>query len=530
MCSAADPTLGRHLARRLVQIGITDVFSVPGDFNLTLLDHLIAEPRLNVIGCCNELNAGYAADGYARSRGVSACVVTFTVGGLSVINAISGAYSRNLPVICIVGGPNSNDYGTNRILHHTIGVPDFSQELRCFQAVTAFQAVVNHLEDAHELIDRAISTALKQSKPVYISLSCNLPAIPHSSFLGEDPVPFSLIPKQSNQIGLEAAVEAAAELLNAAAKPVMIGGPEIRLANARKVFVEMSDSCGYAIGVVPSGKGLVPEDHPKFVTTGSEIVQSGADAYLFVGVPVYNDLVVSNREKAVIVQPERVAIGNGPAFGCIVMEEFLKALTPKLTPNSAAHDEYLNSSNPEPEDHGSDDQSQDHVKAKVFFKHVEKMLSSGTALITETGQWWRFTQKLKLPNGCEYEYGSSMGWTVGASLGYAQAAMETRVIACVEDRKFQETVQDVSTMMRCGQKSIIFVMVMVDEKSKYCKRWDYTGIVDAIHNGEGKCWTKKVNCEAELVEAIEIASGEKKDCLCFIEVKVEADQASEPAE
>lgn len=134
-------TLGSHLARRLVEIGARDVFSVPGDFNLTLLDHLIAEPELNLIGCCNELNAGYAADGYARARGVGACVVTFTVGGLSVLNAIAGAYSENLPVICIVGGPNSNDYGTNRILHHTIGLPDFTQELRCFQSITCTQVI-----------------------------------------------------------------------------------------------------------------------------------------------------------------------------------------------------------------------------------------------------------------------------------------------------------------------------------------------------------------------------------------------------
>jgi pyruvate decarboxylase len=137
--SASSGTLGRHLARRLVEIGVKDVFSVPGDFNLMLLDHLIAEPELNLVGCCNELNAGYAADGYARAKGVGACVVTFTVGGLSVLNAIAGAYSENLPVICIVGGPNSNDYGTNRILHHTIGLPDFTQELRCFQTVTCSQ-------------------------------------------------------------------------------------------------------------------------------------------------------------------------------------------------------------------------------------------------------------------------------------------------------------------------------------------------------------------------------------------------------
>lgn len=133
--------LGRHIARRLVEIGVTDIFTVPGDFHLILLDHLIAEPSLNNIGCCNEINAGYAADGYARCRGVGACVVTFTVGGLSVINAIAGSYSENLPIICLVGGPNSNDFGTNRILHHTIGIPDFSQEFICFEQVTCFQAI-----------------------------------------------------------------------------------------------------------------------------------------------------------------------------------------------------------------------------------------------------------------------------------------------------------------------------------------------------------------------------------------------------
>ncbi|KAM0889033.1 hypothetical protein ACQ4PT_027964 [Festuca glaucescens] len=91
--TSAEATMGRHLARRLVQVGVSDVFAVPGDFNLTLLDHLIAEPGLRLIGCCNELNAGYAADGYARAKGVGACAVTFTVGGLSVLNAIAGAYS-----------------------------------------------------------------------------------------------------------------------------------------------------------------------------------------------------------------------------------------------------------------------------------------------------------------------------------------------------------------------------------------------------------------------------------------------------
>ncbi|KAJ6913317.1 pyruvate decarboxylase 2-like [Populus alba x Populus x berolinensis] len=544
----SQSTLGRHLARRLVQIGVTDVFSVPGDFNLTLLDHLIAEPGLNLIGCCNELNAGYAADGYARSRGVGACVVTFTVGGLSVLNAIAGANSENLPVICIVGGPNSNDYGTNRILHHTIGLPDFSQELRCFQTVTCYQAVVNNLEDAHEQIDTAISTALKENKPVYISVSCNLSAIPHPSF-SREPVPFSLSPKMSNELGLEAAVEAAAEFLNKAVKPVLVGGPKLRPAHASEAFVELADACGYALAIMPSAKGLVPEHHPRFVGTYwgavssafcAEIVES-SDAYLFAG-PIFNDYssvgysLLLKKEKAIIVQPDRVMIANGPAFGCVLMKDFFVALAKKIKPNTTAYDNYRRIFVPEGEPLRN--APQEPLRVNVLFQHIQKMLSSGTAVIAETGDSWFNCQKLKLPRGCGYEFQmqyGSIGWSVGATLGYAQAVPEKRVIACIGDGSFQVTAQDVSTMLRCRQKTIIFLInnggytievEIHDGPYNVIKNWNYTSLVDAIHNGEGKCWTAKVFCEEELVEAIETATGPEKDSLCFIEVIVHKDDTS----
>ncbi|XP_072968643.1 pyruvate decarboxylase 1 [Typha angustifolia] len=545
---AGAGTLGRHLARRLVQIGIRDVFSVPGDFNLTLLDHLLAEPGLNLVGCCNELNAGYAADGYARSAGVGACVVTFTVGGLSVINAIAGSYSENLPIICIVGGPNSNDYGTNRILHHTIGLPDFSQELRCFQTITCFQAVVNHLDDAHELIDTAISTALKESKPVYISIGCNLPGIPHPTF-ANDPVPYFLAPKVSNQMGLEAAVEAAAEFLNKAVKPVLVGGPKLRVAKAQKAFTELADVTGYPVAIMPSAKGLVPEQHPQFIGTYwgavstnfcGEIVES-ADTYVFAG-PIFNDYssvgysLLIKKEKAVIVQPNRVTIGNGPSFGWVFMADFLAALVSKLKKNTTALENYrrifvppsvpLKRENNEP------------LRVNILFKHIQAMLSGETAVIAETGDSWFNCQKLRLPENCGYEFQmqyGSIGWSVGATLGYAQAAKNKRVIACIGDGSFQVTAQDISTMIRCGQRSIIFLInnggytievEIHDGPYNVIKNWNYTGIVDAIHNGDGRCWTAKVRTEEELVDAIATATGEQKDSLCFIEVIVHKDDTS----
>ncbi|KAF3435069.1 hypothetical protein FNV43_RR22156 [Rhamnella rubrinervis] len=545
---STSSTLGNHIARRLLEIGVTDVFSVPGDFNLTLLDHLIAEPGLNVIGCCNEINAGYGADGYARSRGVGACVVTFTVGGLSIINAIAGAYSENLPIICIVGGPNSNDYGTNRILHHTIGLSDFSQEFRCFQAITCHQAIVNNLEDACEQIDTAISTAMQESKPVYISISCNLPGIPYPSFLHE-PIPFLLTPKLSNQMGLEIAVEATAEFLNKAVKPVMVGGPKLRVAKASEAFIGLANACGYPIAVMPSAKGLVPEHHQRFIGTYwgavstpfcAEIVES-ADAYLFAG-PIFNDYssvgysLLLKKEKAVIVQPHGVIIGNGRTFGCILMKDFFQALAKRLRSNTNAYENYYRIYVPAGVPLKSE--PKDALRVNILFKHIQNMLSSNTSVIAETGDSWFNCQKLKLPEGCGYEFQmqyGSIGWSVGATLGYAQAAPHKRVIACIGDGSFQMTAQEVSTMLQCGQKSIIFLInnggytievEIHDGPYNVIKNWNYTALVDAIHNGEGKCWTAKVTCEEELVAAVETATGEKMDCLCFIEVIVHKDDTS----
>jgi pyruvate decarboxylase len=75
---------GEYLGRRPEQGGIRHYFTVPGDFNLVLFDQLLKNPRLQLIGYCDELNAGYAAEGYARSNGVGAFVVTYSVGGLSL--------------------------------------------------------------------------------------------------------------------------------------------------------------------------------------------------------------------------------------------------------------------------------------------------------------------------------------------------------------------------------------------------------------------------------------------------------------
>lgn len=212
-------------------------------------------------------------------------------------------------------------------------------------------------------------------------------------------------------MGLEAAVEAAAEFLNKAVKPVLVGGPKLRVAKACEAFVELADASGYALSVMPSGKGLVPEDHPHFIGTYwgavstsfcAEIVES-ADAYLFAG-PIFNDYssvgysLLLKKEKAIIVQPERVVIGNGPEFGCILMKDFFRALAKRIKPNTASYDNYRRIF--VPEGHPLKSQPKEPLRVNILFQHIQNMLSSESAVIAETGDSWFNCQKLKLPRGC----------------------------------------------------------------------------------------------------------------------------------
>jgi len=448
-------SLGQHLATRLSQIGIGEFFGVPGDYNLAFLDELLKEKDLQPIWCCNELNAGYAADGAARVRGVGCLVVTFTVGGLSAINAVAGAFAENIPVICITGGPNSNDYVGSKTIHHTTGEDgNFMQELECLKQVTCEQVVIKSLDTAHELIDRAIAAALRNSKPVYISVACNLAGLHHPSF-AKAPVPYALSPKLSNEASLEAAVDATAKFLNSKTKPVLVAGPLLQQRNSGggsssngssysiSAFMELVEASGFPFAFQPAAKGLLPEDHPACMGTYwgtvsspacQEVVES-ADAYIFVG-SFMNDyasaggtLAVSE-SKMVKVDPYRVSVAGGKGgnvFGCVKMEDILLKLAKKIQKNSHALEIYNRMVVPLPSIPSPPPGSP--LPTKILYKHIqEQLLTSNTILLAETGDAVFHCQSLQLPRGCQYQWSQqygSIGWSVGATLGLSVACRDS---------------------------------------------------------------------------------------------------------
>src|SRR5215469_13968798 len=133
-------TVADYLLTRLSQAGVISVFGVPGDYNFPILDAIAARPALAWQGMATEQGAGYAADSYARLRGLGAVVTTFGVGELSAINAIAGAYAESVPVVHIVGTPALTARNAGVTLHHNLPGADFGHYARMAAEVTEAQA------------------------------------------------------------------------------------------------------------------------------------------------------------------------------------------------------------------------------------------------------------------------------------------------------------------------------------------------------------------------------------------------------
>lgn len=535
-------TVGSYLATRLQQIGLKDYFAIPGDFNLTLLDEMLLNKNLRMINCCNELNAGYAADGYARAKGCAALVLTYSVGGLSAVNAVAGAYAEDLPVIVVSGGPNTLTSIHQPILHHTLGLRDYTYVRDIFARITVNSVIINDPLEAPMQIDHAIRTALKMRKPVYLEIACNI-----SNSKVSPPQGCSLFPEdRSDPVMLKEAVEHVAQFLNRAVKPVVVAGGKLRAWKGCDSLEAFAKKSRYAVACLPDAKGFFPEDHPNFVGIywGSvsspgcgELVES-SDAYLFLG-PRFTDYTtvgftaLINPKKLVLAMPTFVQV-EGKTYDHVYLPDLIRGLTERLTPNDAALSIYRRIQGKAEYPLAGD--LKGPLTTRRLFANIQGLLDEHTNVVAETGDSWFNGLGLSLPKGAVYEsqmqYGS-IGWSVGALLGTAAANPKRRTIGLIGDGSFQMTAQEISTLIRYNIPAIVFLInnasytieVQIhDGPYNVIQNWHYAKLMDVFNRDEQNGVGFVVKNEKELVDAIAKAKAHKG--LSFIEVIIDKDDCN----
>ena len=159
-----SPSVVTYVLDRLADLGIGHVFGVPGDYSFPLNDAVEVHPRLQWVPSANELNAAYAADGYARRRGAGIVCTTYGVGELSALNGVMGAMAERVPVFHLVGTPSVRIVRQGLICHHTLGDTRYER----FEAISAAAGCVSARltpENVVVELERVIDKALEDSRP-----------------------------------------------------------------------------------------------------------------------------------------------------------------------------------------------------------------------------------------------------------------------------------------------------------------------------------------------------------------------------
>lgn len=517
-----------YLVQELNKLGITDFFGLPGDYNFNILYSIEDNPNTNWVGCTNELNAGYAADGYARVKGYGALVTTAGVGELSAINAIAGSFAENIPVIKIVGVPATKFIKSNAVIHHNFQHPDYYAFERAYSNVTETTAYLDE-NNAKEEIDRVLSVFIHQKRPVYV-------AIPVDICLMQIENNPQIQTYESDEKTLDEAVDDALNLINESKYPMILGDVLIKRYRARKEFEQLMANSQFIVSNLLMGKGIIEAENKKYLGTFlskyENIIAYNAlqESDCVISVGVINSDLNTYRTGLPFKPADYVEIQGTytivkhKKYENVLMKDVLNRLADKIQ----MRDMEMPEKKPSFEKSLPADDTK--LSAKYIFPRIQEFLQPNDIIFAETGIIPHGFAPTRLPKNTDVNTQTlwgSIGWATPASFGGQMAAKDRRTILITGEGSHQLTATEVSSMMRNNLKPIILVLnnsgytierVLSDHPDDFFNeiaKWDYSKLTQVF---EGESWVTQVRTNLEFDNALKQAEIEQKYKLCYIEM------------
>lgn len=427
-------TLGRYMWERLHQVGVDTVFGVPGDFNLQFLDSIYHTAGLKFITNQNELNAAYAADGYARVKGAPGCfVTTHGVGELSAINGVAGAMSEHVKLIHIVGQTTRAMQNNHMMIHHSIGrKPDHQTYNKCSEPVRYAAAELWDVKTAPAEIDRVIRECFIKSGPVYIFLPLDLSGEQVDASLLSSPIDIS---PQVDVEAQSAAVTAITSALSSAKHPSLLIDALVHRFDAVSETQALISKLDVPFFSANMGKGIIDETSSQYIgvwngaigTPGVREAAESADLMLTLGyLPADTNSGGFSRQmdanKTIEINPHDVIV-KGKTYSNIAIKPLLAALVEAL-PSQPQH------SIPAavlPPPRVPLDKDATHITQSWLWPQIEAFLQPGDVVVGETGTSVFGLSDIAFPESVQFIaqiYYGSIGYATAATLGIEVARKE----------------------------------------------------------------------------------------------------------
>jgi TPP-dependent 2-oxoacid decarboxylase len=499
----AVTTVVGHLLARLEEAGVISVFGVPGDYNLGVLDAIAARPAMAWAGMATEQGAGYAADSYARLRGLGALVTTFGVGELSAMNAIAGADAESVPVVHIVGTPPLAARKAGATMNHNLPGRDIGRFARMAAEVTAAQADLRPATASSE-IDRVLAAALRTSRPVYLAIPADVAGAP----VPAPSRPLATAGRQADVAPLTLAAFAghARRVLGAASSASVLVG---HLARRLGLIAQVSDLAAAGdlpVAVLSMAKGDIPESGPRFagLYAGAASAKKArravedSDVLITVGVTLADTVTGGGTNQ--LPEARRIDLAPGQArigdvvYPGISLRRSLAIVTAAVRGSPAgplADLADLPAVEPAPAPAGR------RLTHRHVWADVQDFLLPGDLILADQGTAFYGAAGLTLPDGAQLAgqpLWASIGWTLPAALGASLAAPDRRVVLVIGDGAFQQTAPELGTLLAQGVAPVIIVLsnqgyaverVLHSPSADYhdIPAWDWTALPAALAPG-----------------------------------------------
>ena len=458
--------IGDFLLRRLEEAGVRHLFGVPGDYNLELLQQLQDTGTLKWIGTCSELNASYAADGYARLNGLSALLVTNGVGALSAINGIGGSYSEHVPVICIAGSIPLRSIDRGLGMHHTMADGSFDHFLDAYTHVTAAHARLTPRNAVTE-IDRLILTAWREKLPVYMELPSDIAYLE----IEVPAAPLMLVNTPSDPERLRSCIAAVAGRLSAAKSPAILVDADADRFGVAPDLLALAEKMQIPMAVINAAKAVIDETFPHYlgIYNGKESAPhvreaiETSDCLLSIAYrPIEvttGDFTASLPANTIHARGHSVDVGEDN-YQAVTLKEVLKGVIDAVRQVRSRAQRPVAATVAGAQADGSRADPSAKLTQAAYWQAMQGYLREGDVLYVDNGTSFVLLG-LKLPPNCTF-IGSvnwgSIGYSVGALLGALTAAPHRRHLLFLGDGSFQVTAQELSTILRHDHKPVIFLI------------------------------------------------------------------------
>src|SRR6516225_8565576 len=453
-------TVIQYVLSRLRQLGVTDVFGVPGDYAFPVNDAICADKNMNYIGSCNEINAAYSADGYARIKGLAAVNTTSGPGELNALSGVCGAYAEHVPIFHLTAQPSRTLQRDRAFVHHTLGNGEFDLFYEMTAPAVCARTIVTP-ENCIAETERLIAAALYHRRPVYMAFPMDVPDQP---VLGQGSP--HVLP-QSDPKALEKAVNAIVDAVTRAKTAVVLPGILVARAGLRGEATALIDASGLPFAAMVMDKTTLDEAHPNYIgiydgRLADESVRAfveGADCVLGLGA-LWTDFSTGaftaklDKSKTINVFHHTTRVGNA-YFEDVEMKDVLAALAQRLPKRTDLK-------GPKPSEFGAPaGAGGDKITAEALYPRWSRFLKPDDILVAETGTSSMGLGLARLPKGATFynqTLWGAIGWATPAAFGAAIAAPDRRTVLVTGEGSHQLTAQEVGQFHRCGLKPIIFLL------------------------------------------------------------------------